>query len=154
MGQREFCSPSVVEHHICNALDVTMSCDCDDRYGKRMFERRINTDQAFSTLGDQLFAILFDQIGAVPMVRCEIEIARVYKVIAYTRHDSGMVSIAKLGHENAEGQCAPAAKGTGKKIWLVVELLRGLFNPFSRLVWNGAARRVIENDRYGGRIQA
>jgi hypothetical protein len=119
-----------------------------------MFERRINTDQSLSALGNELFAVLFDQIGPVPMVRCEIEIACVYQVIAYTRHDRGMVSIAKLGYENAEGQCAPASKGTGKKIWLVVELLRGFLNPFSRLVWNGPARRVIEHNRYGRRIQA
>src|ERR1700744_5410105 len=119
-----------------------------------MFERRINADQSLSTLGDQLFAILFDQIRAMPMVCCEIEIACIHEIVAYTGHDSGMVSIAKLGHENAEGQCAPAAKGTGEKIRLIVELLRSLFNPFSRFVWNGAARRVIEHDRYGGRIQA
>src|ERR1700748_919425 len=102
MGQREFCRASMIEHHICNALDVTMACDCDDRYGKRMFEGRVNTDQSLSALGDQLCAVLFDQIGAMAMVRCEIEIACVYQVIAYTGHDGGMVSVAKLGHENAE----------------------------------------------------
>lgn len=75
-----------------------------------MFERRVNADQPLGALSNQLLTILFDQVWAMSMMRCEVEVACFNQVITNASHDRGVISIAKLGHKNTECQRSSAAK--------------------------------------------
>src|ERR1700735_4441837 len=85
----------------------------------------------------------------------EVEILLLKQAVSNSGHHLGVISVGQYGHENADRHGAPISQGASEETGLVVELERRLADSFPCRFGNGAARDLVQNNRYrrGGEVE-
>jgi hypothetical protein len=145
MTERQLCGLCLVEHHVCDSVDVAMGGHGNRRYRKIVLDGGIDEDQSLGPAAYQQARILFHQLGLMPMMRGEVEVALLNQLIADAAQHLGVIALAQLWHENADGVGPPVAQGTGKQAGLIVEFLRSGLDAIACGLRNRAARHIVEH---------
>ena len=88
------------------------------------------------------------------MVDCEIKKTLPHQEVSHTAENLGMVSLAELREEDADGLHAFALQRTGDHARLVVKLFGCGFDALPSCLWNRTPGRIIQDIRDGGWAEA
>lgn len=127
-----------------------MAGDEDGGEGAFALEVGVDGEEAFDAAGGEDFRVGAEEVGAMAMVDGDVEVAFAHEEVAGAREDLGVVALAELGEEDADGFEALALKFAGDHAGLVVELPGGGADTLAGGVGDGAVGRVIEDDGDGG----
>src|SRR6478735_11401997 len=119
----------------------------DGRHRIVMLDGGIDEDQPLSAATHQQARILLHQFGLMPMMRGEVKVALLNQLIADAAQDLGMIALAELGHENADGMSPPVAQRAGKQAGLIVEFCRSGLDAVACRLRNRSAWHVVEHYR-------
>lgn len=145
----------MVESDVGDALARLMAGDGNNGNGKRAFAASVDGDDALDGALQEHFRVFVDQIGAMAMAREKIEVAFLKEKILDAAHDQSGIALADLGNDDADGEAALAAQGTGEEIGAIVKTLGLSQNAGTRFLRDGSCRgRAIDDERNGGRREA
>src|SRR6185437_5747031 len=89
----------------------------------------------------------------MPVVRGEVEIAGADKLVANTAHHLSVIAVAQLRNKDADRKRAPVAQRTRQQVGLIVHRTGSSLNPVPGNLRNSPPRYIVEDHRYGRRIQ-
>ena len=151
VAERQFRRLGLIEEHVRDTRDVAMRGDGHGRYRIVMLERSIHQDQPFGAAAHQQTCVLLHQLRLMPMMRSEVKIALLNQLIAHSAQHLGVVALAQLRHQDADGVGASVAQRAGQQAGLVVEFLCSGLDAIARGLRDRAARHVIQHYGNGRR---
>src|ERR1700754_4123579 len=98
---RQLGSFAVIQQNVGDTLNMPMSGNRNHWNGVCRLKGCVDADQGLCTLRDQLLAILLYQFWMMSVMRREVEIACVSKVVADAAHHSSVISIPQFRHEDS-----------------------------------------------------
>src|ERR1700679_2349054 len=78
----------------------------------------------------------------------EVAIFLLKQAVSNSAQHIGLISVGQYGHEDADRHGPPISQGSGEETGLVVEFERRLADTLPGRFGNGAARNLVQNNRY------
>src|ERR1700733_5902956 len=143
----------MVEHDVGNSAHTLVAGNCN--HGQRNLVNQIGVDrnQTLRAPADQHAGVLLDQVRPVAVVGYEVEILFLEKPVSNASHHFRVIAVGEDRNQNADGHGAAISQGSGEETGLIVEFERCLADSLPRSFRNGASWNLVQNDRYGRRIE-
>ena len=147
----DFGSAVMVQNNVDDAADVVVAGNSDDGDREVEVPGRVDGNEAVDGTLEKHAGVFVDEVGAMAVAGDEVEVALLEEIVFEAAHDRGGVAVADLGNDNADGEAALGAQGTGEKIRTVLELAGGGENAILGLLGDGIGDvGTIDDERNGG----